>query len=105
MGSKYKLGYADSYLVHCGNAAERRLTLNSEQMADLSRQYISSLSILVVTLFIGVPIWWKTTEVYRCPLPYNEIEKLRNMHVSRWIMSRWIIVSRCNACVISVGTH
>lgn len=56
-----------------------------DQMAlssDLSRQYISSLSILVVALFVGVPIWWKTTEVYRCALPYREIEELKHQHVS-----------------------
>ena len=52
-------------------------------MADLSRQYASSLSILAISLFIGVPIWWKTTEVYRCPLPYKEIGKLSHKHVSK----------------------
>lgn len=50
-------------------------------MTDLSRQYISSLSILAVAIFVGVPIWWKTTEVYRCPLPYKEIGSLRNKNV------------------------
>lgn len=50
--------------------------------SDLTRQYVSSLSILVVSLFVGVPIWWKTTEVYRCPLPYKEISGLGNKHVS-----------------------
>jgi hypothetical protein len=50
--------------------------------SDHSRQYVSSLSILAVALFVGVPIWWKTTEVYRCTLPYSEIHELRDRHVS-----------------------
>lgn len=45
------------------------------------RQYVSSLSILVVAVFIGLPLWWKTTEVYRCPLPYSEIEALAGQQV------------------------
>ena len=49
--------------------------------ADLSRQYVSALSILFIALFIGLPIWWKTTEVYRCPLPYTEINNLTHQQV------------------------
>lgn len=52
-------------------------------VSDLSRQYASSLSILAVALFVGVPIWWKTTEVYRCALPYRKIERLRDKHVRK----------------------
>lgn len=49
---------------------------SSSSSLDKSRQYISALSILAVSLFIGLPVWWKTTEVYRCPLPYKEINDL-----------------------------
>ena len=49
---------------------------------DQSRQYISALAILFVAIFIGVPIWWKTTEVYRCPLPYKEISELAHQQVN-----------------------
>jgi hypothetical protein len=48
---------------------------------DKSRQYISALSILAVALFVGLPVWWKTTEVYRCPLPYKEINDLSGNQV------------------------
>ena len=54
-------------------------------MADLSRQYISSLCILAVSVFVGLPVWWKSTEVYRCPLPYKEIEKLAATPVSNFL--------------------
>lgn len=49
---------------------------------DQSRQYISALAILFVAIFIGLPIWWKTTEVYRCPLPYKEINELAHQQVN-----------------------
>ena len=47
-----------------------------------SRQYISALSILAVAVLVGVPVWWKTTEVYRCPLPYHDIMQLASQPVS-----------------------
>ncbi|XP_064392618.1 GPI transamidase component PIG-S-like isoform X2 [Halichondria panicea] len=46
-----------------------------------SRQYFSALSVLGVVVLVGVPVWWKTTEVYRCPLPYEEIVGLRAQQV------------------------
>ena len=48
---------------------------------DNYRQYVSSLAILFVSLFVGLPIWWKTTEVYRSPLPYEEIRSLAQVQV------------------------
>ena len=72
------------------NLSERALSLlYSASHADMqgpgpdqSRQYISALAILFVAIFIGVPIWWKTTEVYRCPLPYKEISELAHQQVN-----------------------
>lgn len=48
---------------------------------DSYKQNISSLAILFVSLFVGLPIWWKTTEVYRSPLPYEEIRHLAQEQV------------------------
>lgn len=36
----------------------------------------SAISFSVMLIIIGVPLWWKTTEVYRAPLPYDEIHAL-----------------------------
>ncbi|XP_055586531.1 GPI transamidase component PIG-S, partial [Uranotaenia lowii] len=36
----------------------------------------ATLAFIVVIIVIGVPMWWKTTEVYRVSLPYAEIESL-----------------------------
>ena len=47
-----------------------------EEREEKWRQYVSSLSILCVAVLVGLPLWWKTTEVYRCPLPYSEIQSL-----------------------------
>jgi len=35
-----------------------------------------SLVVFFVFVFIGLPVWWKTTEVYRAVLPYNDIDEL-----------------------------
>ncbi len=42
--------------------------------SDSSR--LASFSYILMILLVGVPIWWKTTEVYRVSLPYGQIEKL-----------------------------
>ena len=47
-----------------------------------SRQYFSALSVLGVVVLVGVPVWWKTTKVYQCPLPYEEIVGLRAQQVT-----------------------
>ena len=45
-------------------------------------QSYAALSIGLICLLIGVPIWWKTTEVYRVPLPYGEISALADLTVT-----------------------
>lgn len=45
-------------------------------------QKLALLSYVLVAVFIGVPLWWKTTEVYRSPLPYTQINELANKQVS-----------------------
>ena len=34
-----------------------------------------------VCVIIGLPLWWKTTEVYRVSLPYSDIEELAKVKV------------------------
>ena len=50
-------------------------------MLEKTRQYVSALSILLFSLCVGLPVWWKTTEVYRCPLPYKQIGALASQQV------------------------
>ena len=40
-----------------------------------------SLSVGLIFIFIGLPLWWNTTKVYRAPLPYDEIEQLNQFKV------------------------
>uniref|UniRef100_A0A1L8E3R1 Putative gpi transamidase complex n=1 Tax=Nyssomyia neivai TaxID=330878 RepID=A0A1L8E3R1_9DIPT len=39
-------------------------------------QIYASIVFIIVIIGIGVPMWWKTTEVYRVNLPYDSINKL-----------------------------
>lgn len=32
-------------------------------------------------VIVGVPLWWKTTEVYRVSLPYSEIDVLHEVNI------------------------
>jgi len=35
-----------------------------------------------ILLVIGIPLWWRMTEVQRHPLPYTQISELGNMDVA-----------------------
>ncbi|KAL5022028.1 hypothetical protein ScPMuIL_001183 [Solemya velum] len=48
---------------------------------DRSIQVYSALSVGVVCLVIGLPLWWKTTEVYRVSLPYSDISSLTDSKI------------------------
>ena len=50
-------------------------------MAETNRfqKHLASLSFVVQMLLVVVPVWWKTTEVYRASLPYSEIESLHSL--------------------------
>jgi len=37
----------------------------------------SAIAFSIIILGAGIPLWWKTTEVYRVDLPYSEIEELQ----------------------------
>ena len=40
-----------------------------------------SLSVGLIFICIGIPLWWNTTKVYRAALPYDEIEELNQLKV------------------------
>lgn len=42
----------------------------------------ASISFILLILVLGLPMWWKTTEVYRVKLPYNEIANLTNVPIT-----------------------
>jgi hypothetical protein len=63
----------------------------------ISRQFISFLSITSICVLVGVPIWWKTTEVYRSPLPYEQINELKTQESSS--------LPSCTIDIISIITN
>jgi len=53
----------------------------TDEREAMAVQSYAALSIGLTCLLVGVPIWWKTTEVYRVPLPYSEISALGDLTV------------------------
>ncbi|KAL1918591.1 uncharacterized protein VTP21DRAFT_2613 [Calcarisporiella thermophila] len=45
-----------------------------EEVKEAKRRRLVVLSFWAV-IILGIPLWWKTTEVYRAPLPFAEIEE------------------------------
>ncbi|XP_053945939.1 GPI transamidase component PIG-S isoform X2 [Anastrepha ludens] len=51
---------------------------SSEDIADGEDKYrlFASMAFMIVVIIVGVPMWWKTTEVYRVSLPLLDIMSL-----------------------------
>jgi len=49
--------------------------------------------VFVCTLLLGVPVWWKTTEVYRTNLPFQDIERTINNSVSTKVVCVLFVMS------------
>ena len=60
---------------------ERKEEVGGAERREKWRQNISSLTVLSVAVLVGLPLWWKTTEVYRSPLPYSDIQSLARQQV------------------------
>lgn len=50
---------------------------NSSQDKTETLRMWSAISFALIILGLGLPLWWKTTEVYRVSLPYTEIDELQ----------------------------
>ena len=51
-------------------------------ISEKRTQAFVSLSVGVIFICIGLPLWWNTTKVYRAALPYDEIGQLNQLKVS-----------------------
>lgn len=51
-------------------------------LSEKRTQAFVSLSVAVIFICIGLPLWWNTTKVYRASLPYDEIEQLNQLKVN-----------------------
>ncbi|XP_019641081.1 PREDICTED: GPI transamidase component PIG-S-like [Branchiostoma belcheri] len=63
-----------------GPKRESRKTLQEEE--ETATQVYATLGVALVVVVIGVPLWWKTTEVYRATLPYADIGQLKDAQVT-----------------------
>lgn len=46
--------------------------------------------VFVISILLGVPVWWRTTSLYRAPLPYSEITALTSrliVQTQQWPMN------------------
>lgn len=50
-------------------------------LTEKLRTNTAALGVGIVCLVIGLPLWWKTTEIYRVQLPYSDINKLSQNRV------------------------
>ena len=50
--------------------------------AEKKKNIYAALGFGFVCVVVGVPLWWRTTEVYRVSLPYTDIHRLANCQVS-----------------------
>jgi len=49
--------------------------------AGVYQKHLAAASYAFLMLVVGVPVWWKTTEVYRAYLPYSDIAQLETLSV------------------------
>ncbi|XP_073981889.1 phosphatidylinositol glycan anchor biosynthesis class S [Rhodnius prolixus] len=56
------------------------MDLNTEKL-DAHKMW-AAISFAVMLIVIGIPLWWKTTEVHRATLPYDEIHRLDPLSVN-----------------------
>lgn len=41
----------------------------------------AAISFVFLLLVVGIPLWWKTTEVYRVHVPYGRIDDLKEADI------------------------
>ena len=49
---------------------------------------LAAVGVGFVCLVVGLPLWWKTTEVYRVSLPYSDIDTLADTKVLSTLVPR-----------------
>lgn len=59
--------------VTSNNGTSTRKQPPPEKPSDIRRRSHVILSFWLIVLFLGLPIWWKTTTIYRADLPLQEM--------------------------------
>ncbi|XP_035690122.1 GPI transamidase component PIG-S-like [Branchiostoma floridae] len=60
---------------------EKQAAKSLQDEEEAVTQVYATLGVALVVVVIGVPLWWKTTEVYRASLPYADIGELKGTQV------------------------
>lgn len=72
--------------------------------SEVVRGKRAALFFAAVAILLGLPLWWKTTETYRAPLPYSEISRLNALQVRRGLGGPGLVcwgnspLTRCRRC-------
>lgn len=56
-------------------------SVSDKEDNEKKTQTYAALGIGLVCILVGVPLWWKTTEIYRVPLPYSDIQRLSQSQI------------------------
>jgi phosphatidylinositol glycan class S len=67
------LGAADSAPANVVDAIKKQKEPPAETRAGTWTRRLVLLSFWAVAVFLGLPVWWKTTTVYRAPLPLQDM--------------------------------
>ncbi|XP_076461379.1 GPI-anchor transamidase component PIGS-like [Babylonia areolata] len=57
------------------------MTNNADEEKERMTQTYAALGIGLVCILVGIPLWWKTTEIYRVQLPYSDIQRLSHTQI------------------------
>lgn len=71
-------------LARCPSAPRPRAAgpVLSAVPAERARGRRAALSFAAISVVLGLPLWWRTTETYRAALPYADIDGLGQLLVS-----------------------
>lgn len=81
---------AESGLTGCGGSASgvgsapaptAGASVGISAPPEVVRGKRAALFFAAVAIVLGLPLWWKTTETYRAPLPYSQISGLNALQV------------------------
>lgn len=56
--------------------------LSDQDVKDVRKHHLAALWLGIICVCVGVPVWWKTTEVYRVSLPYSDIQELADAKIT-----------------------
>lgn len=66
-------GLGDNVPTNAANITTARKEPPPEKPAETRLRIFILLSFWAVILFLGLPIWWKTTAIYRASLPLDQM--------------------------------